>query len=368
MTLDALPQPGPTTTDRVLIVDDDEMALALLEQVLTVAGYRVHTASSGEQAIAVLRDHECQIVICDWEMPGMCGPDLCRTVRARANDRYVYFILLAANQSSQHRLDGYSAGADDYVAKPFDAAELLSRLRVASRVVARDSADVTIFAMAKLAESRDHETGGHLERVQRYCRVLALAAWQKGLFPNELDAEFVRLIYETSPLHDIGKVAIPDAVLLKPGRLSDEEFKIMKAHTLMGAQTLSAALALRPNARYLRLARDIALSHHERWDGTGYPHGISGTNIPLAARIVALADVYDALSSKRVYKPAFTSVAVRAIILEGKGTHFDPSLVDLFQELEPEFVRISEEFAEAAFTNETEASPTDEVGPHRKAA
>lgn len=348
----------PTT---VLIVDDDDLALTLLSGVLTDAGYDVLCARGGEEAIEILRDHECQLVISDWMMEGMSGPELCQEVRDKHSDRYVYFILLTANNSSDHVISGFEAGADDFIAKPFNASELLSRLRVSERVLSLENHDVTIFALAKLAESRDCETVGHLERVQRFCRVLAINAWRKDLFPGEIDAEFCRLIYETAPLHDIGKVAIPDAVLLKPGRLSPDEFEIMKSHALLGAQTLDAALEKRPKARFLRLARDIAAAHHEKWDGTGYPFKLAGTDIPLAARIVAVADVYDALISRRVYKPAFTPTAVRAIIEQGRGTHFDPKLVDLFLEVEAQFLKITQEFVADEVPAAVPASPPPQL-------
>jgi putative two-component system response regulator len=165
-------------------------------------------------------------------------------------------------------------------------------------------------------------------------------------YQSEVDAEFVRLIYQTSPLHDIGKVGIPDAVLLKPGQFNDIEFEIMQQHTRLGAQTLDAALERYPEARFLKIARDIALTHHERWDGTGYPQGLKGEQIPLCGRIVAVADVYDALTSRRVYKPAFDHAVARSIILKDSGTHFDPDIVDAFLAVEDEFVEIRARYSE----------------------
>src|SRR5207302_3584123 len=184
---------------------------------------------------------------------------------------YVYIILLTSKDSTAERVEGLTAGADDFVAKPFDAGELLARLGAGERVLAMETRDVAIFAMAKLAESRDPETGAHLERVRSYSRVLAqhLAGLEK--FHDEITPEYARLIYLTSPLHDIGKVGIPDSVLLKPGRLSEREFAIMMEHAAMGAQTLDAALRQFPGVKFLQMARDIAATHHERFDGTGYP-------------------------------------------------------------------------------------------------
>jgi putative two-component system response regulator len=179
-----------------------------------------------------------------------------------------------------------------------------------------------------------------LERVRSYCRVLARRLREKPKFRDELDAEYLQLIYDTSPLHDIGKVAIPDAILLKPGKLTYDEFEVMKTHTLRGAETLAAALAEFPNARFLRMARDIAISHHEKYDGTGYPYGLTGDQIPLCGRIVALADVYDAMTSKRVYKDAFSHEHAKSIIVDDAGKHFDPDIVEAFLTEERQFVEI----------------------------
>src|SRR6185295_17304321 len=205
--------------------------------------------------------------------------------------------------------------------------------------------DVTIFALAKLAESRDPDTGAHLERVRQYSRLLAEHLRHLPEFEDEVDEEFVRNIFLTSPLHDIGKVGVPDAVLLKPARLSDREFEIMKGHTIIGAETLDAVLKFSPGTEFLKMARDIALTHHEQWSGGGYPHGLKGLDIPLAGRIVALADVYDALTSKRVYKDAYPHEVARGIIVEGAGAHGDPDLVDAFFELQPQFEAVRDRHA-----------------------
>jgi putative two-component system response regulator len=217
-----------------------------------------------------------------------------------------------------------------------------------------ETRDLAIFAMAKLAESRDTDTGAHLERIRCYSRVLARYLSQQPKFSDEVDADYVRMIYLTSPLHDIGKVGIPDSVLLKPARLSEREFGMMKEHTLIGASTLDAALQQHPEAEFLRMGRDIALTHHEHWDGSGYPQGLSGRNIPLCGRIVALADVYDALTSKRVYKDPFEHDVVRSIITAESGTHFDPDIVQAFLATEHEFLAIREKFSAVA----TKPAPT----------
>jgi len=337
---------------RVLIVDDDEVSLLMLQDALRDAGYEVETAINGRQAQEILRNGHCRLVVTDWEMPEMDGLELCRTIRANPLPGYTYIILLTGRDSPQERIAGLRAGADEFVGKPYNMEELVARIGTAERVLSMETRDVAIFAMAKLAESRDPETGAHLERVRSYSRELAQYLGGLAKYHDLITPEYARLIYLTSPLHDIGKVGVPDSVLLKPGRLSDREFEIMKTHAAIGAQTLDAALREFPGIKFLEMGRDIALSHHERWDGGGYPNGLMGEAIPLCGRIVALADVYDALCSRRVYKAAFTHDIARSMILSDSGTHFDPDVVQAFVQCEPAFMairqRYSEQSAEAA--------------------
>ncbi|MEM6561552.1 MAG: HD domain-containing phosphohydrolase, partial [Planctomycetota bacterium] len=212
--------------------------------------------------------------------------------------------------------------------------------------VVKRAAHLTIFSLARLAEARDHETGAHLERVRTYCRLLATQLAEAGQFTDEIDDGFIELIYQTSPLHDIGKVAVPDCVLLKPGRLDEGEFAIMQTHAEAGAETLNAALSENPDAEFLRMARDIALTHHERFDGKGYPQGLRGGDIPLCGRITAVADVYDALTSKRVYKGRFSHDIAQKMIIEERGRHFDPRVVDAFHACAAAFDNVRREHAE----------------------
>ena len=235
---------------------------------------------------------------------------------------------------------------DDYLTKPFEPLELFFRIRVGERLLGLQGRDVLIFSLAKLAESRDPDTGAHLERIREYCRVLTQAVREVPEFSAIIDADYVESIYLTSPLHDIGKVGIPDYVLQKPGKLTPEEFDLMKQHTLIGGRTLDAAAKKHPSHPYLLMARDIAFSHHEKFDGTGYPHGLVGDEIPLSGRIVAIADVYDALTSKRVYKPAFSHDRAVELILKDTGSRFDPRIIEVFQKCTNEFARIRAELTE----------------------
>jgi putative two-component system response regulator len=327
----------------VLVADDDPAYRATTVDMLEQAGYQVTSASDGREALDVLADHPCQMVVSDWAMPRLGGVDLCRAVRRAGFQRYVYFILLTSQARQQDAIEGLAAGADDYIAKPFTASTLLMRVNTGRRIVALDTRDMTIFAMAKLAESRDSETGAHLERVRSYCRLLAQRLRHVPKHSDEIDEEYLNLIYATSPLHDIGKVAIPDRILLKPGRLTDAEFEIMKTHALRGAETLAAALTEFPNARFLQMAYDIALTHHERYDGTGYPQALAGDAIPLCGRIVGLADVYDALTSRRVYKEAYSHNLAKSIIVKESEGHFDPDVLAAFLAEEYQFLIIGAE-------------------------
>jgi putative two-component system response regulator len=346
---------------RVLVVEDDRDALALLENALVCCGYDVSTASDGIQARDMLRNDRFRLVISDWEMPGMTGAELCRYVRQRTSSDYTYFILLTARTGQQHLIDGLRAGADEFLSKPFDPDELQMRLHVAERILSLESRDVVIFSLAKLAEARDTDTGAHLERIREYSLILARHLSTLPKFASLVDGDYIQLLYLTSPLHDIGKVGIPDSVLLKPDRLTPEEFEIMKKHVLIGGRTLEAALEMHPRAKYLQVARDIAFTHHERFDGSGYPYGLRGEAIPLCGRIVALSDVYDALTTRRIYKPAYTHEVARGIILDGRGTHFDPDVVDAFVANENQFIAVKEQLDDQFDNFPTNESPAAEM-------
>ena len=308
----------------ILIADDDCITTDMLTNSLEEFGYQVTVAGDGFEAFEMIRTGQFRLVISDWEMPGMSGVELCREIRKRPASGYIYVILLTSYSGLDNIVEALDAGADDFLTKPFQPAELHVRLRAGERVLGLESRDLTIFALAKLAESRDIETGAHLERMREYCRVLAEDLSTHPTFSSDVDGDYVRLLYMTCPLHDIGKVGVPDSVLLKPGRLTPAEYEIMKQHTIIGGATLESLAEAHPEARFLTMARDIAMTHHEHFDGGGYPHGLVGTEIPLCGRITALADVYDALTTRRVYKPEYSHDVARDLILEARGTQFDP--------------------------------------------
>jgi putative two-component system response regulator len=326
-----------------LVVEDDDFTAELLEHTLGQFGYQVTLARNGREAFRLIRTGRYRLVVSDWEMPEMNGVELCRSIRQRRSGSYVYVILLTSHQETRHVVEGLNAGADDYISKPFQPEELRLRLRAGERILSLETRDLAIFAMAKLAESRDPDTGAHLERIREYCRLMAEQLAKHESFGNQIDGEYIDLLYLTSPLHDIGKVGVPDKVLLKPGPLTREEFEIMKQHTVIGGQTLDSVGAAHPTARFLEMARDIAWTHHEKFDGSGYPRGLAGEETPVCGRIVALADVYDALTTKRVYKPAYSHEVARKIIIEGSGSQFDPAAVSAFLETEERFVEVHDQ-------------------------
>ena len=339
----------------ILVVDDDPIAAEMLRHALCVFGYEVTVAADGIEGLDHVRTGRYRIVISDVEMPKMNGIDFCREVRKRDACGYTYLILLTGRSDTDSVIEGLDAGADDYIAKPFHPSELQMRIRVGERLLALESRDLMIFALAKLADSRDNETGGHLERIREYCKLLCIELATYPEYKETIDEVFIRSIYDTSPLHDIGKVGIPDRILLKPGRLTEEEFKIMTEHARIGGETLQAVSDAQPEAAFLRMACQIAMTHHERWDGTGYPSGLKAEEIPLCGRIVAVADVYDALTSRRVYKPAYSHDVAVNIICDGAGSHFDPGIVRGFVALQEHFRQVkerlndSDESHEAAF-------------------
>ncbi|MEM1107346.1 MAG: HD domain-containing phosphohydrolase [Planctomycetota bacterium] len=359
----------------VLIVDDDEMNIAILEEILGER-FPLLTARNGQEAVEQVETHRPWLVLMDIMMPVMNGYDACRAMKIGDELSTPQIILVSAKASTGERVAGYEAGADDYIIKPFEDEELVAKIRVQHRLreavheaaearqqLSRDndqltdtvnrqhqelvdSRDLLVFALANLADSRDPETGEHLERIRCYCKLLTDELAQRGPYRDQIDSGFKQHIYQASPLHDIGKVGIPDVILLKPGRLTDREFDLMKQHCLIGARALENVAQHSNGDSFLQMAMDIARSHHERWDGSGYPDGLAGEDIPLSARIAALADVFDALTSVRVYKDAFTVEVARSMIEEESGRHFDPAVVDAFLACFEDFNRIALEMGQ----------------------
>ncbi|MFW1677161.1 response regulator [Pontibacter sp. JAM-7] len=346
----------------ILIVDDEAFNIVVLSDLLK-AEYRIIVAKSGEQALNRVHDEvRPDLILLDIMMPDMDGYEVCSALKADPATANIPVIFVSAMSDGIDEDRGLKVGAIDYIRKPVTPAIVRSRVRnhlalkiaqdqlsrqneVLEALVQQRTAelvttqDVTIMALASLAETRDNETGNHIRRTQHYVKILAEELVAAGHYTDELTPENIELLYKSAPLHDIGKVGIPDSILLKPGKLEPEEFRIMMTHAELGAKALQqAGDSLCSNATsFLRYARDIAACHHEKWDGKGYPRGLSGDDIPLSARLMSLADVYDALISKRVYKPAFSHEKAASIILEGRGTHFEPVIVDAFQRTEQDF-------------------------------
>jgi putative two-component system response regulator len=357
-------QPRPT----VLAVDDTPANLSLLSQLLGKA-YRVQLAVSGAKALELAQRRAPDIVVLDVMMPGMDGYEVCRRLKADPRTRDVPVIFLTALNSADDETQGFEAGGADFVAKPFTPATLLARVHTQLELKAwRDALrdrnawlqreldarmqevdrlhDTTLFVMVALAEFRDEDTGNHIKRTQEYVRVLATWLVKQGLAPPELDGPNLEALAKAAPLHDIGKVAMPDRVLLKPGPLSDEEWVVMKTHTVQGADLLQRA-ADRLGERagpLLRYAMQIARHHHEKWDGSGYPDGLAGEAIPLAARLMAVADVYDALISRRPYKEPMNHDLALASIERGSGSHFDPLLARALRDVQPQLITIARQW------------------------
>ena len=350
----------------ILIVDDARENLQLLAAVMKRGGLVPRPVTSGRLAIEAAVADPPDLVLLDISMPEMSGVDVCRWFKRDERLREIPIIFISGLQGVEDKIEAFRAGGIDYISKPFQEEEVLARIkthlhlrrlqvelvshnllleqRIAEQVkVVTASQLATIFALAKLAEARDDDTGRHIERVQTFAKLLAVQMREMRLRVAELNDAFIDTLYQTASLHDIGKVGTPNAILLKPGKLTGDEFAEMKKHCALGANTLGTVLKRHPDNQFLRMGVEVARSHHERWDGGGYPDGLKGTAIPLAARIVALADFYDALTSKRCYRPAFSHEDNRRMIQGGNGTHFDPDVITAFGTLEGQFLHTWQE-------------------------
>lgn len=347
------------STVKILAVDDDERSLRVLEGLLVPEGYEVILAHSGEEALQKAGETSPDIALLDAMMPEMDGFELARRLKEREETRLIPLVMVTALDQVQDRVRALEAGADDFLTKPVEKTELQARVRSLVKIKAyndhmRDyqkelktevakrteqlqrafqkikvaSLD-TILRLGRAAEYKDEATGTHIHRVSRYAAAVGGAL---GLSNEAVEG----LIYAT-PMHDVGKIGIPDSILLKPGKLNAQEWEIMKQHTVIGARILE-----RSDTDFIKLAEMIAMTHHEKWDGTGYPAGLQGAAIPLAGRIAAIVDVFDALVSRRPYRDAVPMADSLAIVREGHGTHFDPRVVEAFFAVEQQIIAIQQ--------------------------
>lgn len=353
----------------VLAVDDTPTNIEVVKGVLADT-YLVQAALNGEVALKIIQKRKPDIILLDVMMPDMDGYQVCRLLKENPETRDIPVIFLTAKIQEEDEAQGLALGAVDYITKPISPAILKERIKnhlllkmareqlQQQNLILEDKVrqrvrqlvelqDVAMVAMGALAESRDPETGNHIRRTQYYVKALAESLAQQPKYQQVLTPEVITALFKSAPLHDIGKVGVEDRILLKPGKLTDEEFVQMKRHSTYGRDAIVAAENNLDQAdNFLIFAKEIAYAHHEKWDGSGYPEGLAGDAIPLSARLMAVADVYDALISKRVYKPAFSHEKAVEIILQGRGSHFDPELVDCFAALTEQFKAIALQFAD----------------------
>ncbi|GAK51568.1 response regulator receiver protein [Candidatus Moduliflexus flocculans] len=345
----------------ILAIDDTEVNLELITAILNDE-HQVLRASDGERGLVLARSMTPDLILLDVMMPGMSGYDVCAELKKHPETAMIPVIFITALSSEMNESRGFELGAVDYITKPFkpvivknrvrthlelkrhrDHLEELVRERTRELVLTQE---VVFESLATLAEYRDPETGGHIHRTQRYIRVLAEKLRRNYRFQAYLDDTTIDLLFKSAPLHDIGKVGVPDRILLKPGKLTDDEFEEMKKHTVYGRDAILTAERKMGSSSFLRIAAEIAYSHHEKWDGSGYPEALKGDDIPIAGRLMALVDVYDALISKRIYKPPFPHEKAVTMIREQQGRHFDPDVIEAFTALESEFQNIAFNYAD----------------------
>ena len=353
---------------RILIVDDERFNINVLVDLLR-ADYKISVAKNGEQALQrTLADPPPDLVLLDIIMPGLDGYEVCRRLKADDRTRDIPIIFVTAMGDVHDETRGLEIGAVDYITKPISPPIVKARvkthltLRRAREFLKHQNQiletmvgerthelaltqDVTILCMASLAETRDQETGFHIRRTQHYIRALCEKLASNSKFKAFLTDEVIELLFKSAPLHDIGKVGVPDSILKKRGPLTPSEIKTMERHAIFGRDAILLAEKQLGSTSFLRFAREITHSHHEKWDGSGYPEGLRGPEIPISGRLMALADVYDALISKRVYKDAFPHEEASRIIINNRGTHFDPDMVDAFVEIGDSFQKIANDFA-----------------------
>ena len=342
----------------ILVVDDDSANLMLAQKILG-GEYRIAAANSGQAALKYLERNKPDLILLDINMPEMDGFETMERLKDRGEEDSIPVIFLTADKSTETETRCFQVGAFDFVGKPFVPDILKSRVKRALELeqyhnsletLVKEQAEQlmersrrigeiqesVIVGLANLIESRDGSTGKHVKNTQGYVKMIVEALSRKGLFAETLDEEYMQNTYKAAPLHDIGKIKIPDSILQKPDRLTPEEYETMKMHTVYSGDVIQGIIGDVEDEAYVRIARDIAMYHHERWDGNGYPEGLKGEDIPLCARIMAVADVFDALYEERCYKqPVRPLRRVLDILEEGKGTQFDPVIVEIFNGMEP---------------------------------
>lgn len=345
----------------VLIVDDAEENVDILVGALGNE-YDISVAMDGKSALEYIHQTPPDLILLDIMMPGMDGYEVCKKLKQDTATHEIPIIFLTALAQEQDEAKGLALGAVDYITKPFSSHLVKARVKnhlalklhndhleqlVRERTRELElTQEVTIESLGTLAEYRDPETGGHIKRTKNYVRLLAEYLKDHPRYRHYLDDITIDFLYRSSPLHDIGKVGVPDAILIKPGKLTDKEFSEIKKHPVYGRNAIAVSEKRLGEKSFLQYAKVIAESHHEKWDGTGYPHGLKADDIPIPGRLMAIADVYDALISKRVYKPPFSHDKAVAIIAQGRGQHFDPDMVDAFLKLEDQFRQIALEHAD----------------------
>jgi len=352
----------------ILVVDDTEENIDILVNMLT--GYDIAVALDGEGALEIANSEEIDLILLDVMMPVMDGYEVCKRLKESEKTRDIPVIFLSAKIEIEDEIKGLELGAVDYISKPFSPPRVKERIKnhlllKEAKDCLRDqneyleaeirrrtkeieaTEDATISVMASLAETRDSDTGNHIVRTSEYVFLLSRYLSKNPKYSDKLDEKSLEMMYKSAPLHDIGKIGIPDHILLKPGKLEPDEFEKMKEHCKIGYDAIVTAEKKLKEIKvsFLSFAKQIALSHHEKWDGSGYPQGLKGEEIPLCARIMAVADVYDALISERVYKKGMPHEKAVEIIQKDSGTHFDPSVVEAFLALEKEFAAIAKEYS-----------------------
>ena len=348
----------------ILVVDDTPDNITLLRDILNER-YKIKAATTGERALKIaFSENPPDLILLDIVMPEMDGYEVCRRLKADETTGEIPVIFITAKTEVEDEIKGFEIGCVDYVTKPISPPILQGRIKthlalktardllhlqneiLEEKVTERtcqmeELQDVTMLAMGSLAEARDPETGNHIRRTQHYVKRLASSLKDHPRFKAFMTPENITMLFKSSPLHDMGKVGIADSILLKPGKLTNEEFEEMKKHTIYGGDAIAAAVkTMSRTNNFLIFAEEIAYYHHEKWDGSGYPKGLKKNEIPISARLMAIADVYDALVSRRVYKPPLPHSRAIAIIREGRGTHFDPDMVDAFLEISGDFYKI----------------------------